>query len=164
MAVQVSCSFGTQRRRVVFTRQELIATFPGLAVADSPPLEVAYFPSRDFITPDCEESIWVFRGWKRDFTSDLLFWVKALQAQDWSGREDYLVPYAEGGLCEPITEAECIRLVTEYSSGLRSPLPPYIADLSGFRSGLRMYAEWYDVAAVAELDEMFVAFCWSTTA
>lgn len=148
----------------MFTRQELIAELPHLAVADAPPLEVAQFDGRDFITPDCEESIWVFCGSKRDFTSGLLFWVKALRAQGWSGREEYFLPCAEGGLCEPIAGAEFARLVAEYGRGLRGPLPPYLGELDGFRSGLRMYADWNDVAAVAELDKVFVAFCWSTTA
>jgi hypothetical protein len=148
----------------VFTRQELIAELPRLAATDSPPLEVAQFDSRCFVAPDCEEFIWAFRGWKRDFASGLQFWAKALQAQGWSGREAYFQPYAEAGLCEPITEPEFARLVAEYSGALRRPLPSYLGELAGFRSGLRMHMDWNDVAAVAELADAFIAFCWSTTA
>jgi hypothetical protein len=148
----------------VFSRQELIAELPRLASADSPPLEATQFDSQDFITPDCEECIRTFRGWKRDFASGLLFWVKALQSQGWSGRETYFQPYAEVGLCEPIVAFEFERLVSEYGSSLRQPLPPYLSEFTGYRSGLRMYADWNDVAAVAELADAFVVFCWSTTA
>jgi hypothetical protein len=36
----------------MFTRQELIAELPRLAAADSPPLEVTQFGSKEFIAPD----------------------------------------------------------------------------------------------------------------
>ncbi|AWM38152.1 hypothetical protein GobsT_37490 [Gemmata obscuriglobus] len=149
---------------MVFTRQELIAELPRVAATDSPRLEVTQFEGQDFVSPDCEESIWAFLGWKRDFASGLRFWMEALQAQGWSGRETYFRPYAEAGLCEPITAHEFARLVAEYGSGLRRPLPPYLVELTGYRSGLRMYADWNDVAAVAAVAETFVAFFWSTTA
>src|SRR5262249_12540912 len=101
---------------------------------------------------------------KRHFPSGLLFWVKTLQTQGWEGRESYFAGYAGAGLCESVTAAEFAWLVAEYSRSLRHPLPPSLRELGGFRTGLRMYAEWHDVAAVAELPEAFVAFYWSTTA
>jgi hypothetical protein len=148
----------------VFTRQELIGELSRLVDAESPPLEVVEFDSQHFAVPSAEERIWAFRGSKRDFPSGLLFWVKTLQAQGWQGRETYFTPYTEGGLCEPITEGDFARLVAQYSGGLRRPLPQFLSELGGFRAGLRMYADWDDVAVVAELADVFVAFCWSTTA
>lgn len=41
---------------------------------------------------------------------------------------------------------------------LEFPLTP------GFRAGLKIYNDWNDVAALAELEDGFVAFYWSTTA
>jgi hypothetical protein len=148
----------------VFTREELVAELPRLAAADAPPLEVVEFGHQDFESPCSEQCIWAFRGLKRDFPSGLLFWVKALQAQGWEGRESYFVQYAEAGRCEPITASEFAGLVEEYGRSLQQPLPPYLLDAGGFRSGLRMYADWNDVAALAELPKAFVAFYWSTTA
>ncbi len=127
-------------------------------------MEVVEFGHQDFDAPCSEQYMWAFRGAKQDFASGLLFWVKTLQAQGWEGRESCFAPYAEGGLCEPITEGEFARLVAEYSGSLRRPLPPFLRESGGFRSGLRMYADWNDVAVVAELAEAFVAFYWSTTA
>jgi hypothetical protein len=148
----------------VFTRQELLAGLPRLTAADTPPLEVVEFGHQDFESPCSEQCIWAFRGLKRDFPSALLFWVKTLQAQGWEGRESHFVQYAEAGQCEPITASEFAGLVAEYGRSLQQLLPPYLLDLGEFRSGLRMYADWNDVAAVAELPEAFVAFYWSTTA
>ena len=149
---------------MVFTRQELIAELPHLTAVESPPLEVMELGPEDFESPFSEQCIRAFRGLKRDFASGLLFWVKTLQAQGWKGRESYFAGYAEAGLCEPVTEADFARLVAEYSGALREPLPPFVRELGGFRFGLRMYADWNDVAVVAELPEAFVAFYWSTTA
>jgi hypothetical protein len=148
----------------MFTRKDLVSELARLTGTVTPPLEVVEFGSQDFITPSCEESIWAFRGSKRDFADGLLFWVKTLQAQGWEGRESYFLPYAQSGLCEPLTEAEFSRLVAEYGESLRVPLPTFLLHLDGFRSGLRMSADWNDVSAVAELNEVFVAFYWSTTA
>ncbi|MDR3637840.1 MAG: hypothetical protein P4L84_28800 [Isosphaeraceae bacterium] len=148
----------------MFSQQELISELPRLADAVSPPMEIAEFSNQDFEPPCSEQKLWAFRGFKTEFASGLRFWIKTLQAQGWDGRESYFMPYAEAGLCEPIAEGEFIRLVAEYTGSLRHALPQYIRELSGFRSGLRMYADWNDVAAMAELDESYVAFYWSTTA
>ncbi|HWB10460.1 MAG TPA: hypothetical protein VG826_14605 [Pirellulales bacterium] len=148
----------------MFTREKLAADLPWLAAAEAPPLEVVEFGHRDFESPCSEQCIWAFRGPKPDFSTGLLFWVKTLQAQDWEGRQSYFAPYAEAGLCKPVAAAEFAGMVGEYSRSLRQPLPSFLTDLDEFRTGLRMYAQWNDVAAVAELSEAFVAFYWSTTA
>lgn len=148
----------------MFTRDELIAELPRLAAVDAPPLEVARFNCQDFDSFDSEQRIWAFRGFKRDFSSALLFWIKTLQSQDWEGRQQHFGPYAGAGLCEPITMDEFAKLVADYSDMLLQPLPPFLTELARFRTGLRMYAEWNDTAAVAELPTMYVAFYWSTTA
>jgi hypothetical protein len=142
----------------------LIAKLTDYAAADSPPLEVVEFGNLDFQPPCSEQYIWAFRGAKRDFKDGLLFWIKSLQAQGWEGRESYFAPYAGSALCEPIGEEDFARLVAEYSGSLRVPLPEFLQDFAGYRSGLRMYREWNDVAAVAELSDSFVAFYWSTSA
>lgn len=148
----------------LFTRAELTAELRRWMAAPAAPVEVAEFGHQSFTSPASEQSVDAFVGAKRDFAGPLHFWVKTLQAQDWAGRESAFVPYAESGLCEPLSGAEFARLVAEYVGSLVEPLPPFLVDLSGVRSGLRMYADWNDVAAVAESDEAFVAFCWSTTA
>jgi hypothetical protein len=150
--------------RAVFTAKELVAELPSLSAAASPPFESVEFGYQDFDPPCSEQSIRAFRGSKHDFACGLAFWVKTLQAQGWEGRGACFVPYAEAGLCEPISGAEFARLVAEHSSSLREPLPLFLLRLDDFRSGLRMYADWNDVAAVAELAEAFVAFYWFTTA
>lgn len=148
----------------MFTRQELIAELPRLAAMKSPPLMVVRYGQKDFTTPSSEESIWVCRGWKRDFANGLLFWVKAIQAQFQSDGEAYFRPYAEGGRCELLVEAEFAQLVAEHSGSLRKPLPQFLGELTGYRWGMRMHADWNEVSAVAELRDAFVAFSWSTSA
>lgn len=148
----------------MFTRQELRAEWPRLVATGVPPLEIAEFGHQDIGAPGSEQEIWAFRGLKRDFASGAMSWVKTLQVQGWEGRQTALAGYTEAGLCEPITAADFVSLVTDYSGSLRQPLPPFLLDMAGFCGGLRMYAEWNDVAAVVELADTFVAFYWSTTA
>src|SRR5438034_906303 len=114
-------------------------------------MEVAEFRPQNFYVACSEQCIWVFRGSKQDFVSGLLFWVKTLQAQGWEGRESYFAPYAEDGLCQPITESEFAGLVGEYSGSLRQSLPSFLRDLGGYQSGLQMDANWNDVGLVDEL-------------
>ena len=148
----------------MITRHELVGELPRLIAAAAAPLEVAEFEPQDFDPERSEQFVRAIRGWKQDFSSGLHFWVKSLQARGWEGRESYLLPYAQAGLCEPMSGPEFSRLVAEHSGSLRKQLPPFILDLGGFQSGLRMYADWNDVAAVADLDEAYVAFHWSTSA
>jgi hypothetical protein len=148
----------------VFTRTELMTELPRWLAAPTPPLKAARFGQQSFTPPESEQSVEGFWGAKRDFAGPLHFWLKALQAQDWTGRESVFVPYAESGLCLPLTGAEFARLVAEHIIDLLEPLPPFLTDLSGIRTGLRMSADWNDVAAVAESDDSFIAFFWSTTA
>jgi len=148
----------------MFTREDLVAGLDRLAAAPSPTLVLVEFGHQDFTSRCSEQMIEVCSGRKADFDSLLLFWVKALQAQDWAGRQERFTAYALAGLCDPMTGAEFAAFVAEYSGSLVRPLPPVLQTLGGFRAGLRMSADWNDVAAVAELDETFVAFFWSTTA
>jgi hypothetical protein len=127
-------------------------------------MTVVEFGHQDFDPPCSEQAVWAFSGSRADFQSGLHFWIKTLQAQGWEGRESAFTGYAEAGLCESITESEFRHLVAEYSGSLIRPLPTFLVEWNGFRSGLRMYADWNDVAAVAELADSFVAFYWSTTA
>ncbi len=146
----------------MFTQQELAAQLPRLVAADAPPLDAVEFGQHDFESPSSEQCIRAFRGLKQDFASGLLFWVKTLQSQGWEGREAYFIPYAEAGRCKPITASEFAELVAEFSGSVRRSLPPYLCELSGFRSGLQMFADWNEVAAVAELEDAFIAFYWTT--
>lgn len=148
----------------MFAREQLIAELPRLMAAPSPPLETVEFGHRDFTSPCSEQSIEAYRGSKQDFATGLYFWVKALQTHDWTGREAAFVPYAQAGLCRPLSGPEFVRLVIEYSGSLVTPIPPFLTDSGGIKSGLGMYADWNDIAAVAETAEAFVAFFWSTTA
>jgi hypothetical protein len=64
-------------------------------------------------------------------------------------------------LCLPINETEFKAFITDYSESLLTPLG---LSLTGFRAGLKMYNDWNDVAAIAQLEDGFVAFYWSTSA
>ena len=149
---------------MLFTRKLLVTELQRNSIAEMRPIEVVEFGNDDFESPCSEQSIWAFRGLKQDYENGLAFWIKTLQSQDWNGRESYFIPYAELGLCKSISPVEFKDILTEYSHSLRHMLPPFLGELDGFRSGLKMYAEWNDVAAVAETNDSFVAFYWSTTA
>jgi hypothetical protein len=148
----------------MFSRHQLLSELPRLAGAPLPPLEQIQYTPDDFDTPSAEEEVWAFRGDKRDFASGLLFWVKSLQSEGWMEREEYFLPYAELGRCEPISSSDFCRTVSEYSSRLIRPLPRFLQEFAGLQSSQRMYDEWDDVAVVGELSDAFVAFHWTTTA
>ena len=145
-------------------KRELLAGWRALTGMPSLPLEVVEFGNQDFTSSCSEQMIRAVRGARADFASGLLFWVKAMEATDWFGPEPYFTTYAESALCEPIGPEEFDRVVAEYSGSLVPPLPGFVRDSGGWRSGRRMYAEWNDVAVVAELAEAFVLFAWSTSA
>jgi hypothetical protein len=125
-------------------------------------IQVLEFGQDDFDSSSSEETIIVHRGSKSDFSDALGFWLASLFSQDWLGRDEYALPYAREGLCLEINETEFETLVKAYSSSLRTPLKLPLS--RGFRAGLKMYDDWNDVAALAELEDGFVAFYWSTTA
>jgi hypothetical protein len=148
----------------VIDRQELLTVWRAQTGVPSPPLEVVEFGNQDFTSPCSEQTIRAVRGARVEFASGLLFWVKAMEATDWFNPEPYFTTYAEAALCEPIGAAEFASVVCEYSGSLVPPLPGFLRELGGWRSGRRMYAEWNDVAVVAELADSFVLFAWSTSA
>lgn len=148
----------------MIARRELIAEWRALTEVPSPPLEFVEFGNQDFRSTCSEQVIRVVRGARADFASGLLFWIKAMEATDWFGPEPYFTAYAEAALCEPIGPEEFERIVDEYSGSLVPPLPDFVRNLAWWRSGRRMYAEWNDVAVLAELDDAFVLFAWSTSA
>src|SRR5262245_8413860 len=154
----------------MFTKSELLAGWRALTGGLSPPLEVVKFVGDDFTSPSSEQSVTAVRGARADFSSGLLFWVKAMEVMgcgtpeqpyldDWPLRR-----YVDLAPCEPIGPAEFARVVDEHSGCLRFPLPKFVLDLAGRRSGLRMYAEWNEVMVVAEPADSFVLFEWFTTA
>jgi hypothetical protein len=143
----------------MFSLQELVAAIPSVVAVNSPPLEIVQFGNYDFESPCSEQSISVFDGRKGDFADWVTFWIRTLQAQDLPTGE-----YAASALCEPITEEEFTRVIKEYSNMLRPELPVYLQEIKEYRSGLRMYGDWNDVAITAELSEAFIAFYWSTSA
>jgi hypothetical protein len=125
-------------------------------------LQVLEFDHADFSSSSSEQTIIVHRGSKTDFSDTLGFWLASLFSQDWLGRDEYALPYAREGLCLEIDETDFEALVKDYSGSLHTPLE--LPMVRGFRAGLKMYDDWNDVAAVAELEDGFVAFYWSTTA
>jgi hypothetical protein len=145
-------------------KHELVSGWRALTGVTSSLIEAVAFGNQDFTSPCSEQMIWVVRGMRADFASGLFFWVKAMEATEWFNTEPYFTTYAESALCEPIGPAEFARIVAEYSGSLVPPLPGFVQDLAGWRSGRRMYGEWNDVAVVAELAEAFVLFAWSTSA
>jgi hypothetical protein len=147
------------RREDLLVRLETIIDYRDF-VSDR--IQVSEFGPTDFSSASSEESIIVHRGLKTDFSDALGFWLASLFSQDWLGRDEYALPYAREGLCLGFTEDEFETFVKDYSSSLQKPLGLPLAP--GFRSGLKMYDDWNDVAAFAELEAGFVAFYWNTTA
>jgi len=148
----------------VFDKREFFADWRTLTGVPSPPLDVVEFGHRDFTSPCSEQMIRAVRGASADFARGLLFWIKAMEATDWFESEPHFTRYAEAALCEPIGQEEFARVVGEYSVSLVPPLPQFLRDLGGWRSGLRMYGEWNDQAVVAEVADSFVLFTWGTSA
>jgi hypothetical protein len=155
---------GDWKEDVLFTRRLLLAELPRLAAQPRRPLEVVRFGAEDFASPCSEQSFEAHRGEKRHFPGALEFWIGSLRAQDWRGREEYFIPYAQGGLCESLTAEEFFRLLGDCAGELCPRLPSFLLPRPGLRSALRMYADWNDVGALAEFPEEYVAFYWSTTA
>jgi hypothetical protein len=149
----------------MFSREAMLETFETVTdVGDfaSGRIEVLEFGQNDFSSSSSEQSIIIHRGSRSDFSDALGFWLASLFSQDWLGRDEYALPYAREGLCVPINETEFEAFIKEYSSSLRRPLELPFA--CSFRTGLKMYNDWNDVTALAELEDGFVAFYWSTTA
>jgi hypothetical protein len=153
----------------MFSREVLLARLEAIAATGtdfrdfvSDRIQFLEFGHTDFSSSSSEQIIIVHRGSKTDFSDALGFWLASLFSQDWLGRDEYALPYAREGLCLEINETEFEALIEEYSSSLRTPLELPLS--RGFRAGLKMYNDWNDVAALAELEDGFVAFYWSTTA
>ena len=170
----------------MFSRERLIAEMWGLSDVPGPIIEVVQFRQEEFESTCSEESILAFFATKRDCLDPLLFWIKALE-HTWGERiipqrparakkraaeiknesdsadKDYY-RLMTAALFEPLNKEDFVRLVQEYSRGLQKPLPYFLRDFSGYQSGLRMYADWDDVAVVAEFSESYKAFFWQTTA
>lgn len=150
-------------REVLLARLEtIIRTGTDFRDLVSDRLEVLEFGPYDFSNSSSEEYITIHRGSRQDFTDALGFWLASLFSQDWLGRDEYALPYAREGLCLEMDETEFEALVIGFCADLNTQLELRFA--SGFRAGLKMYDDWNDVAALAELEDGFVAFYWSTTA
>ena len=147
----------------MFSPEELITDLHQFAYGETLPLEIVEFGYMDFDTPSMEQGIWAFRGLKQDFDSGPRFWIATLRAQGWEDRETCFIPYAESGLCRLIGAFSFRQLVAEYSGSLRNPLPPFVGASATFIDAQLMYDDWNDVAALAETEDSFVAFYWSTT-
>jgi hypothetical protein len=125
-------------------------------------IQVLEYGHTDFASPSSEQMILIHRGSKTDFSDALGFWMASLFSQDWLGREQYALPYAREGLCREISEEDFDALIEAYAGSLRTPLELPLA--RGFQDGLKMLDDWNDVAVLAEFEDGFVAFYWSTTA
>ena len=153
----------------MFNREQLLVRLEAITNAGtdyraffSDRIQVLEFGHTDFSSASSEQTVIVHRGSRTDFPDALEFWLASLFSQDWLGRDKYALPYAREGSCQTMTETEFEAFVKEYSGSLRRPLELPLA--RGFRAGLKMYDDWNDVAAIAELEAGFVAFYWSTTA
>jgi hypothetical protein len=125
-------------------------------------LQVLKFDSWDFPSVSSEEEILIHRASKTDFSDALGFWLASLFSQDWLDREEYALPYAREGLCLEIDGEDFEASIKGYSASLRTPLELPLA--RGFQAGLKMYDDWNDIAFLAEFEDGFVAFYWSTSA
>jgi hypothetical protein len=123
-------------------------------------------PQCAFHVPDGEESIRITRSSKAERDNGLRFWLAAELANDWRGRESYLLNYLSDAYFEPIEELPFNDLVATHCGGL--VVPPTLPLLSGqaFLGGMLMYSmktEFF-VSAVAEYENEFIHFAWETTA
>ena len=148
----------------MFERSELVAGWRALTGGAAPPLEVVEFGNSDFTSLGSEQHIRAVRGARTDFAGGLQFWINAMESIDWYNGEPYFTAYAEAALCEPIACEEFAYVVKAFSCSLLPPLPGFVQDLVGWKSGLRMYGEWNNVAVIAELAASYVLFTWSTSA
>jgi hypothetical protein len=153
----------------MFSRESLLEKLEAIAETGtgfrdfvSERIQVLEYGHSDFSSSSSERTIIIHRGSREDFSDTLGFWLASLFSQDWLGRDEYALPYAREGLCLEIDETEFEALIKEYSSSLHTPLE--LPMTRGFRTGLKMYDNWNNVAALAELEDGFVAFYWSTTA
>jgi hypothetical protein len=153
----------------MFSQESLLEKLEAIAATGtdfrdfaSDQIQVLEFDHADFSSSSSEQIIIVHRGSRIDFSDTLGFWLASLFSQDWLGRDEYALPYAREGLCLEIDETEFETSIKEYSGSLQTPLELPLC--RGFRAGLKMYDDWNDVAAIAELEHGFVAFYWSTTA
>src|ERR1700744_6520210 len=119
----------------MFTRDALIADLPRLLAAAPLPLDFVSFRYDEFNPPASEQSIDAMRGSKQVFDSGIRFWVDAVRAQDWAGREDYLVRYLNSSLCAPINRREFEEVINGWTWSLQKPLPMFLTDLNGFQAG-----------------------------
>lgn len=148
----------------MFTKELLLADYWNYSVRNFPPLEVVEFGNQDFDLPCSEQYVWRSRGSKSNFENGLFFWVKCLQSQGCDFSTALVTAYVKSGLCGPIDFDRFSQIVAEYSGSLLTPLPDWLLCRRPYQCGLQMYAEWNDVAIIAQYEEEFVAFFWSTSA
>lgn len=129
-------------------------------------LRYVYYPQYAFTVPDGEESIRITHAPKALGDNGLRFWLSAELADNWQGRETYLLPYLSGAYFEPISEAAFNKLVAENCAGLINPPDLPLISKQVFIGALLMYSMKTDffVSVVAEYENEYIHFAWETTA
>jgi hypothetical protein len=94
----------------MFRTEELIAKYP-LFVESTTPIESVLFEPNNFPSSSSEETISICRGLKSDFESPIHFWIRAQQCVDWTGREEYFLPYLHTAVCRQIEEQDFIEIL-----------------------------------------------------
>lgn len=124
------------------------------------------YPQYAFHPPDGEEGIRISRAPKSKGDDGLRFWIAAVLADDWRGRESYLFGYLSGAYFESLDEPSFDSLVKSHCGGLIVPPSLPLGKGQAFLGALLMYSmktEFF-VSAIAEYENEFIHFAWETTA
>lgn len=120
----------------------------------------------DFVSPSSEEYIWITYAPKNVGDNGLKFWLHAECADDWLGKEDYILPYLSGAYFKTIDELTFKDLLNTHCKDLiRQPDFSFI-DKQIFCGALLMYEidTELSVSVFAEYENLYVHFRWESTA
>ena len=153
----------------MFTQAELLKQLPKLVEQVSPHIErVEYTLERveytqyDFKHPESEGSIVIHCGARTAFQGALQFWMHSVRSL---GDQDlgpyFLTRLAKSGKFAGLAATDFYGLAKRYSHDLVSPL--ILSPKGEFISAMQIYDDWDDIAILAEFQEEYISFYWSTT-
>lgn len=149
----------------MFSAHELVSNLYCFSNVKSGSAEIVEFGQYDFNDPSSEQSILASRWSKQELESAFHNWITNLQTHDWtSDSKEPLASNSDEGRCHPITKPEFVKLVSDKSWSLNTPLPQFLLGCDEYWWGLKLDADWNEVGAIAELMDSYIAFLWSTSA
>ncbi len=135
-------------------------------VTHYPRLYYITYPLSAFRNASSEECIRVTRARRQIEDNGLRFWLSEEWLDDWRGREVHFSKYVRNAEFELISEDDFNRIVAEQASRLIAPFEQPLHPPSGFICAQLMFSMNSDfiVSLIAEYEDEFVHFHWSTTA